>query len=120
MTLVHEGIGHVISPDNSAFDEGERVVIVPNIPARRLGSNSTDDHHPSKNRVVSDNYLSNSLFLGSGYDGIAQQYMVLPGRVGTGLSLRIVLRPPHRTVRAQLTHTAHLRHLSQNIANMIT
>jgi len=78
MTLFHEGIGHVISPDNSAFDEGERVVIVPNIPARRLGSNSTDDHHPSKNRVVSDNYLSNSLFLGSGYDGIAQQYMVLP------------------------------------------
>src|SRR5699024_4289990 len=77
MTLFHEGIGHVISPDNSVFDEGERVVIVPNIPARRLESNSTDDH-PSKNKVVSDNYLSNSLFLGSGYDGTAQQYMVLP------------------------------------------
>ena len=43
-----------------------------------------------------------------------------PGRVGGDLSLWIESLPPHRTVRAQLTHTAPLRHPSQNIANMIS
>lgn len=76
MALFHEGIGFVTQSNDSSFDKGERVVIVPNIPARRLEKNALE--LPPKKRDIMDNYLPNSVFLGSGYDGIGQQYMVLP------------------------------------------
>jgi len=75
MALFHEGIGLVQGSKNLSFDDGERVVIVPNIPLRRLIS---DDEHSPEKQKARDNYLPDSLFLGSGYDGIGQQYMVLP------------------------------------------
>lgn len=78
MALFHEGIGHVVKSKNKNFDNGQRVVIVPNIAARRLKNNTIDDNHPANRRVVKDNYLPDSVFLGSGYDGIGQQYLVLP------------------------------------------
>src|SRR5699024_124291 len=77
MALFHEGIRTVIKFDGLSFHHDERVVIVPNIPARRL-RDSMEDNLSSGKRGVLDNYLPESVFLGSGYDGIAQQYLVLP------------------------------------------
>ncbi|MEN1966513.1 alcohol dehydrogenase catalytic domain-containing protein [Lentibacillus sp. N15] len=76
MALFHEGIGHVVTSKSRSFSKGQRVVIVPNIPARRL--NTIEDNLTSNGRAVKDNYLPDSVFLGSGYDGIGQQYVVLP------------------------------------------
>ncbi|WP_449354183.1 alcohol dehydrogenase catalytic domain-containing protein [Virgibacillus natechei] len=78
MALFHEGIGHVVKSKDNSFDIGQRVVIVPNISARLLKDNTINDKPSSNMRVVKDNYLPGSVFLGSGYDGIGQQYLVLP------------------------------------------
>ncbi|WP_269410361.1 alcohol dehydrogenase catalytic domain-containing protein [Lentibacillus daqui] len=78
MALFHEGIGHVVKSKDGSLAKGQRVVMVPNIPARRLKDNTIDDNPSSNRRVVKDNYLPDSVFLGSGYDGIGQQYLVLP------------------------------------------
>src|SRR5699024_3995319 len=47
MALFHEGIGNVIKSDDSFYKQGDRVVIVPNIPVRRLENNSVDGNLPS-------------------------------------------------------------------------
>ena len=78
MALFHEGIGHVVKSNDGSFDKGQRVVIVPNIASRQLKDKTKNDKHPYNRRVVEDNYLADSVFLGSGYDGIGQQYLVLP------------------------------------------
>ncbi|MBY7142927.1 alcohol dehydrogenase catalytic domain-containing protein [Virgibacillus sp. NKC19-3] len=78
MALFHEGIGHIVKSKDETFDIGQRVVIVPNIPARRLQANTINNKSSPNSRVVKDNYLPQSVFLGSGYDGIGQQNLVLP------------------------------------------
>ena len=65
------------------------------------------------------NFMTRSVNSNYGKDLFETRYKLI-SRVGTDLSLRIVSCSPHRTVRAQLTHTAPLQHLSQNIANMIS
>lgn len=71
MALLHEGIGKVIESQSPNYKRGDRVVIVPNIPARLLGKEQEGE---------SDNYSKNGAFLGSGYDGIAQSRMVHPAQ----------------------------------------
>lgn len=78
MALFHEGIGNVVRSNDLSLEKGDRVVFVPNIPARRLKNNPEAYEHFFKKRVVMDNYLPDSIFLGSGYDGIGQEYLVLP------------------------------------------
>lgn len=78
MALLHEGIGHVIESRDKSFKEGQRVVIVPSIPERLLNHRQGIDNHTSNKRIVADNYSPNSAFLGSGYDGIGQEHLVLP------------------------------------------
>lgn len=78
MALFHEGIGRVVQSKDASFSKGERVVIVPNIPARRLQAHALDEESSNDKRIIKDNYLPNSFFLGSGYDGIGQQHLVLP------------------------------------------
>ncbi len=78
MALFHEGIGRVVKSKDESFFKGQRVVIVPNIPARRLKAPLINEESPSYRRIVKDNYLPDSFFLGSGYDGIGQQCLVLP------------------------------------------
>lgn len=77
MALFHEGIGHVTKSNCNEFQKGDRVVIVPNIPARRLNEDAKDKQDKVQNEYVTDNYLADSVFLGSGFDGIGQQYLVL-------------------------------------------
>ncbi|WP_010531844.1 alcohol dehydrogenase catalytic domain-containing protein [Lentibacillus jeotgali] len=75
MALFHEGIGKVVTSKNDNVQSGQRVVIVPNIPGRLIDSGKDI----TQERKVSDNYSENSVFLGSGHDGISQEYLVLPG-----------------------------------------
>lgn len=72
MALFHEGIGEIVKSSNDELQIGQRVAIVPNIPGWLL--NSKDDI----SSTVSDNYAQNSVFLGSGFDGIGQEHLVLP------------------------------------------
>lgn len=71
MALIHEGTGHVVESMDSRYKVGERVAIVPNIPGRLI--------KPEEIYEESDQYSKNGVFMGSGYDGIAQSYLVHPG-----------------------------------------
>ncbi|WP_436854901.1 alcohol dehydrogenase catalytic domain-containing protein [Staphylococcus caeli] len=72
MALFHEGIGIVTQSKHPAFQSGDKVVIVPNIPSRLRKAS----FEPSP---LQDNYDENALFMGSGFDGICQDQMVVPG-----------------------------------------
>lgn len=80
MALFHEGIGHVVISNADSVPPGQRVVIVPNIPGRLLNNNSGKGRPPQSTlrKNVADNYAADSVFLGSGYDGIGQSHLVLP------------------------------------------
>ena len=64
MALIHEGIGTVMSDATGSFRPGERVVMIPNIPAE------SDD-------CIAENYLRSSRFCGSSADGFTQEYLSL-------------------------------------------
>lgn len=59
MALIHEGIGDVVWDGTGKFRQGERVVMIPNMPEE------TDD-------VIAENYLRSSKFRASGFDGFMQ------------------------------------------------
>lgn len=72
MALFHEGIGTIEDSKHPDYQKGDKVVIVPNIPSRlRAGDFEETD--------LLDNYDENAVFMGSGYDGICQDRMVVPG-----------------------------------------
>ncbi|PHK49409.1 alcohol dehydrogenase catalytic domain-containing protein [Staphylococcus edaphicus] len=72
MALFHEGIGIVEDSNHPDFQLGDKVVIVPNVPSRlRKGIYPTS--------TLQDNYDENAVFMGSGFDGICQDRMVVPG-----------------------------------------
>lgn len=77
MALFHEGIGRICDSKDQTRKIGQRVVIVPNIPARLLDKKNKESQFVV-NRTVADNYAEHGAFLGSGYDGIGQEYLVLP------------------------------------------
>lgn len=70
MALIHEGIGEVFESKSDKFELGDRVVIVPNLPARVLGLPVEENE--------TDQYSKNGKFMGSGYDGIAQSTVIHP------------------------------------------
>ncbi|GCF92412.1 ribitol-5-phosphate 2-dehydrogenase [Enterococcus florum] len=72
MALLHEGIGIVKKSNAEQFSEGDRVVVVPNIPGKIV--------HPEiqQKAGVPANYSKGNAFLGSGYDGLAQSLLVHP------------------------------------------
>ncbi|EJJ6354943.1 alcohol dehydrogenase catalytic domain-containing protein [Staphylococcus pseudintermedius] len=72
MALFHEGIGIVEESKYDGIEKGDKVVIVPNIPSRLR-------HGDFEKTSLMDNYDENALFMGSGYDGICQDRMVVPG-----------------------------------------
>lgn len=75
MALFHEGIGIVRESKHPNVKEGEKVVIVPNIPTRY--QLHLEEEVPETELM--DNYDENAKFMGSGYDGISQDKMVLHG-----------------------------------------
>lgn len=62
MALIHEGIGQVIYDRSGRFAAGDRVVMVPNIPAEN-------------DAYIAENYLRTSRFCGSSADGFMQEYV---------------------------------------------
>lgn len=61
MALIHEGVGQVVFDSTGSFGIGDRVVMIPNIPAE------SDDY-------IAENYLRSSRFCGSSCDGFMQEY----------------------------------------------
>ena len=72
MALFHEGIGVVEESNHDKIKEGDKVVIVPNIPSR------LQKEDVEKTNLL-DNYDENAVFMGSGYDGICQSKLVIHG-----------------------------------------
>lgn len=65
MALIHEGIGDVVFDATGTFRRGQAVVMLPNAPVE-------------EDPYIAENYLRTSRFCGSGFDGMMQEYMVLP------------------------------------------
>ncbi|GAA3404945.1 alcohol dehydrogenase catalytic domain-containing protein [Paenibacillus hodogayensis] len=78
LTLIHEGIGRVLSSRSSEAAAGRRVVIVPNIPGFIREGIAPEQCCPACRSGLPENYCHNSLFLGSSMDGIAQHRLVIP------------------------------------------
>ncbi|MCR8630462.1 alcohol dehydrogenase catalytic domain-containing protein [Paenibacillus radicis (ex Xue et al. 2023)] len=78
MALLHEGIGIVVESSSSKLSEGQRVLIVPNLPGYLLRGIEPELCCPACRNEIEDNYCYHSEFLGSGTDGIAQSRLVLP------------------------------------------
>lgn len=78
MALFHEGIGTVVESASEKFKVGQRVVIAPNIPGHALHGVSKDQCCEPCRKGTADNYCEDGVFLGSGYDGIAQSRLVHP------------------------------------------
>lgn len=69
MALIHEGIGEVVHDPTGTYQPGDRVIMIPNTPVRQ------DD-------VIGENYLRDSKFRASGFDGFMQEHVALkPDRV---------------------------------------
>lgn len=62
MALIHEGIGRVVYDPTNTFKEGQKVVMIPNLPEEA-------------NPLVGENYLRSSKFRGSSIDGFLQEYI---------------------------------------------
>lgn len=62
MALIHEGVGEVVKDFSGKFNQGDRVIIVPNTPSE-------------ENLVIAENYLPSSKFRSSGFDGLMQEYV---------------------------------------------
>ncbi len=63
MALIHEAIGKVIYDPTGTFQVGDRVVMVPNVPADVAGTNE----------AAAENYRRDSKFRGSSIDGFMQE-----------------------------------------------
>ncbi len=73
MALIHEGAGEVVYDATGTFSAGQKVVMVPNMPAE------TDE-------FIAENYLRSSKFCGSSMDGFLQEYVEISPK-------RLVLLP---------------------------
>lgn len=78
MALLHEGIGRVVESRSSKVEAGDRVVIVPNLPAYAREGIPKEECCSACRSGLSDNYCLNGGFLGSGIDGMAQNRLVMP------------------------------------------
>lgn len=66
MALIHECCGIVISDPTNTYEVGQKVVMIPNQPPR-----------PSDEEMY-ENYMPNTHFLSSGYDGFMREFIALP------------------------------------------
>lgn len=62
MALIHEAIGYVVYDPSGEYRQGEKVVMIPNVPVE-------------ESPVIAENYLRSSKFRGSSMDGFMQEYI---------------------------------------------
>ncbi|NOU94311.1 alcohol dehydrogenase catalytic domain-containing protein [Paenibacillus sp. LMG 31456] len=104
MALLHEGIGTVVESNSSKLSEGQRVLIVPNLPGYRLRGIEPELCCPACRNEIEDNYCYHSEFLGSGTDGIAQSRLVLPDECAIPIPISI---PDEIAVLAELCSVSY-------------
>ncbi|MDT2457262.1 alcohol dehydrogenase catalytic domain-containing protein [Enterococcus avium] len=108
MALLHEGIAVVKESRSEKFSEGDRVVVVPNIPGQIL--------HPEIDQKpdIPVNYSKGNAFLGSGYDGMAQSCLVHPEECLVLIPDEI---PNEIAVLAELSSVSHhaLSHVQEKL-----
>lgn len=75
MALIHEAVGIVVSDPSGKFVVGDKVVLIPNIPASKRGLNKTKYE---LNEKIGSNYCKDSLFCSSGSDGFLQELVSHP------------------------------------------
>lgn len=69
MALIHEAIGKVVYDPTHAFEVGDYVVMIPNLPSE-------------EDAVIAENYLRSSKFRASSTDGFLQEYVqTVPDRL---------------------------------------
>jgi ribitol-5-phosphate 2-dehydrogenase len=78
LSLIHEGIGRIVSGGAPGAEPGQRVVIVPNIPGFLRERIRPEDCCPACRGEAGENYCHRGRFLGSSMDGIAQHRLVVP------------------------------------------
>lgn len=78
MALFHEGIGEITKSSHPDRTVGEKVIIIPNIPGYLMDGTSKAECCDSCKKGLADNYCERGVFMGSGYDGIAQEQVVIP------------------------------------------
>jgi ribitol-5-phosphate 2-dehydrogenase len=78
MALIHEGLGIVVQSASSEVKPGQRVVVVPNIPGYLHRNIDPQNCCPACRNGKGENYCYHGRFLGSGFDGIAQNRLVIP------------------------------------------
>ncbi len=64
MALIHEAVGEVLYDQKNEFKQGDKVVLIPNIPLE-------------KNNIIKENYLRTSKFRSSNYDGFLQNIVCM-------------------------------------------
>lgn len=64
MALIHEGIGEVVHDPTGTYQVGDTVIMIPNIPA-------------GEDTVIAENYLLDSRFRASSFDGFMQEHVVM-------------------------------------------
>lgn len=78
LSLLHEGIGRIVSSRAPGAELGQRVVIVPSIPGFVLDGVDPRECCPACRSGAAENYCQRGRFLGSSMDGIAQHRLVVP------------------------------------------
>lgn len=104
LTLLHEGIGRVVSSRAPGTSVGERVVIVPNIPGFLRDRTSPEQCCPACGGGLGEHYCHQGRFLGSSMDGIAQQRLVLPAECALPIPDEV---PDEIAVLAELCSVSH-------------
>ncbi|MCI9977265.1 alcohol dehydrogenase catalytic domain-containing protein [Clostridioides difficile] len=64
MALIHEAVGEIVFDPKNEFKVGEKVAMIPNTPM-------------VKDNVICENYIKDSKFRSSGYDGFMQEYVFM-------------------------------------------
>lgn len=103
LSLIHEAVGEVLYDPKKEFQQGDKVVLIPNMPFEK------DD-------IIKENYLRTSKFRSSSYDGFLQNIIVMKrdrliNIKNIELSIAAMIEPVSICINAieEFKNTAHKR-----------